>query len=72
MICFDKILELDPENNDAKLKKGQIYTELKEYSNALAILDELIENKTDRKDEAIIAKWKMKKPTKKPLNFAKK
>ncbi|MCF0226802.1 MAG: hypothetical protein HUK28_05805 [Methanobrevibacter sp.] len=56
MICFDKILELDPENNDAKLKKGQIYTELKEYSNALAILDELIENKTDRKDEAIIAK----------------
>lgn len=56
IICYDKILALDGQNNDAKLKKGQIYTELGEYDKAIAIFDELIENKTDRKDEAIIAK----------------
>ncbi|MDO5849029.1 MAG: tetratricopeptide repeat protein [Methanobrevibacter sp.] len=56
MICYDKILSLDPENNDAKLKKGQVYTEIGKYDDAIAIFDELIENRTDRKDEAIIAK----------------
>lgn len=56
MICYDKILALDDQNNDAKLKKGQVYTELGEYDKAIAIFDELIENNTDRKDEAIIAK----------------
>ncbi len=56
IICYDKIIELDPDNNDAKLKKGQVLTELKKYSEAISIFDELIENNTDRKDEAIIAK----------------
>lgn len=56
MICYDKILALDDQNNDAKLKKGQVYTELGEYDKAIDIFDELIENNTDRKDEAIIAK----------------
>lgn len=56
IICYDKIIELDPDNNDAKLKKGQVLTELKKYSEAISIFDELIENNTDRKDEAIISK----------------
>lgn len=56
IICYDKILELNPDNNDAKLKKGQILTELKKYSDAIVIFDELINQNTDRKDEAIIAK----------------
>lgn len=56
IICYDKIIELDPDNNDAKLKKGQVLTELKKYSEAISIFDEIIENNTDRKDEAIIAK----------------
>lgn len=49
IICYDKIIELDPDNNDAKLKKGQVLTELKKYSEAISIFDELIENNTDRK-----------------------
>lgn len=56
ILCFDKILELENQNNDAKLKKGQVLTEIKRYNEAIAIFDELIENNTDRKDEAIIAK----------------
>ncbi len=54
--CFDKILDLDPSYNDAKLKKGQVLTELGKYDEAQDILDHLIDNEDDIKDEAIIAK----------------
>lgn len=71
MVCYDKILALDPENNDAKLKKGQVYTEIGDYDKAIAIFDELIENKTDRKDEAIIAELTLYLETEDEENYEK-
>ena len=56
MVCYDKILELNPDHNDAKLKKGQLFTELKKYDDAIDIFNQLIDEDTDRRDEALIAK----------------
>lgn len=56
LVCYDKILELNPNYTDAKLKKGQIFTEQEKYDDALTIFDDLIENNSDRRNEAIIAK----------------
>lgn len=56
MICYDKILELNPDHNDAKLKKGQLLTELKKYDDAIDIFNQLIDENTDKRDEALIAK----------------
>lgn len=54
--CYEKILELEPENEDAKLKKGQMLNELGNFDEASSIYDELIESNSSRKDEAILAK----------------
>lgn len=56
LICFDKILKLNPNHNDTKLKKGQVLTELKKYNEAKNIFDQLINSENNIKNEAIIAK----------------
>lgn len=54
--CYEKILQIDPSNDEAKLKKGQMLTELEKYDEAILLFDELVENRSSMKDEAIIAK----------------
>ena len=56
IVCYDKILELNPDHDDAKLKKGQLLTELKKYDDAIAIFDQLIDDNSEKRDEALIAK----------------